>query len=112
MRLLERYVLIELTRVFAVLLSLMTILLVCIGVLGQMKEHGLGPWQVVQILPFVFPILLPYAIPVSLLLSVCVVYGRLAGDHEIIATKAAGIHVLYLLWPSFFFVDLVVLYFN
>jgi len=103
MRLMERYVLSELCRVFVVLLSLMTLLLVFVGVLGQMKEHGLGPWHVIQILPFVFPILLPYAIPVSLLLTVCVVYGRLGGDREVIAAKAAGIPAIYLLWPSFFF---------
>jgi lipopolysaccharide export system permease protein len=102
MRLLERYVLLELCRVFTVLLSLMTLLLVFVGVLGQVKEHGFGPWQVLQILPFVVPILLPYTIPVTLLLTVCVVYGRLSGDREVIAVKAAGINVMYLLWPSFF----------
>ncbi len=102
MRLLERYVLLELCRVFAVLLSLMTLLLVFVGVLGQVKEHGFGPWQILQILPFVVPILLPYTIPVTLLLTVCVVYGRLSGDREVIAAKAAGINVMYLLWPSFF----------
>ena len=102
MRLLERYVFVELCRVFGVLLTLTTLLLVFVGVLGQVREHGLGPWQVVQVLPFVVPMLLPYTIPVTLLLTVCVVYGRMAGDREIIATKAAGIHVLRLMWPSFF----------
>lgn len=102
MRLLERYVFIELCRVFAVLLGLMTLLLVFVGVLGQVKEHGLGPWQVLQILPFVVPILLPYTIPVTLLLTVCVVYGRMAGDREVIAVKAAGIPVMYIIWPSLF----------
>src|SRR5262249_23198291 len=39
----------------------------------------------------------------ALLLTVCVVYGRLSGDREVIAAKAAGIPAIYLLWPSFFF---------
>jgi lipopolysaccharide export system permease protein len=102
MRLLERYVLAELCRVFGMLLSLTTLLLLFVGVYGQVREYGLGPWQVVQILPFIVPSLLPYTIPVTLLLTVCVVYGRMAGDREIIAAKAAGIHVLNLMWPSFF----------
>jgi lipopolysaccharide export system permease protein len=102
MRLLERYVLVELCRVFGGLLSLTTLLLVFVGVFGQVREHGLGPWQVLQILPFIVPSLLPYTIPVTLLLTVCVVYGRMAGDREIIAAKAAGIHVMSLMWPSFF----------
>lgn len=102
MRLLERYVLVELCRVFGVLLSLMTLLLVFVGALGQAREHGLGPWQALQILPFIIPSLLPYTIPVTLLLTVCVVFGRMSGDREIIAAKAAGINVMCLMWPSFF----------
>jgi lipopolysaccharide export system permease protein len=46
---------------------------------------------------------LPYTIPATLLLSVCVVYGRMAGDQEVTAAKAAGISVMSLLAPSFLF---------
>ncbi len=102
MRLLERYILAELLRVFAVLITLTTILLMFVGVVGQVREYGLGPWQVIQILPFIIPMLLPYTIPTTLLLTVCVVYGRMGGDREIIAAKAAGIKVMSLLWPSYF----------
>lgn len=102
MRLLERYVLSELLRVFGILVTISTLLLVFVGVFGQAKEHDLGYWQILQILPFVLPSLLPYTIPATLLLSACVVYGRMAGDNEIIAARAAGINVLVLLWPSFF----------
>lgn len=102
MRLLERYVLSELLRVFGILVTLSTSLLVFVGVFGQAKEHDLGYWQILQILPFVLPSLLPYTIPATLLLSVCVVYGRMAGDSEITAARAAGINVMVLLWPSFF----------
>ncbi|WP_410964372.1 LptF/LptG family permease, partial [Salmonella sp. SAL4447] len=34
-------------------------------------------------------------------LSVTIVYGRLAADNEIMAVKAAGIHVLYVAGPAF-----------
>ena len=36
-----------------------------------------------------------------MLLTVTVVYGRVAADHEITAAKAAGISAMSLLWPSF-----------
>jgi lipopolysaccharide export system permease protein len=101
MRLLQRYILFELLRVFLLLLSILTVLLVFVGVFREVSESGLGPAQVLQILPFVVPSLLPFTIPATLLLSVCVVYGRIAGDQEITAAKAAGINVLSLLWPSF-----------
>jgi lipopolysaccharide export system permease protein len=107
MRLLERYVLSELVRVFGVLVTISTSLLVFVGVFGHAKEHDLGYWQILQVLPFFLPCLLPYTIPATLLLSVCVVYGRMAGDNEIIAAKAGGVSVFVLMWPSFFLAGLL-----
>lgn len=101
MRLLQRYILYELIRVFASLLSGLTVVLVFVGVFREASESGLGPYQILQILPYVVPSLLPFTIPATLLLTVCVVYGRIAGDQEITAAKAAGINVMSLLWPAF-----------
>jgi lipopolysaccharide export system permease protein len=100
--LLQRYVFLEVLRVFLFVLSCLTVLLIFVGVFQQASERGLGPLQLLQILPYVVPSLLPFAIPASLLLTVSLVYGRLAGDQEITAAKSAGINVLTLLWPSFF----------
>jgi len=101
MRLLQRYILLELIRTFAFLLTVLTVLLVFVGVIREASESGLGPMQIVQILPFVVPSLLPFTIPATLLLAVCVVYGRVAADHEITAAKSAGISVMSLLFPAF-----------
>jgi len=101
MRLLQRYLLVELLRVFTFVLIVLTVLLVFVGVMREVTENGLGAFQVLQILPYVVPSLLPFTIPATLLLTVCVVYGRVSGDLEITAAKAAGINVLSLLWPSF-----------
>lgn len=101
MRLLQRYILFELLKVFLFLLSVLTVLLVFVGVFREVAASGLGPFQILQILPFVVPSLLPFTIPATLLLAVCVVYGRIAGDQEVTAAKAAGINVFSLLWPAF-----------
>ncbi len=101
MRLLQRYILVELLKVFLFLLSGLTILLVFVGVFREVAASGLGPLQIMQILPFVVPSLMPFTIPATLLLAVCVVYGRIAGDQEVTAAKAAGINVFSLLWPAF-----------
>lgn len=101
MRLLQRYILVELLKVFIFLLSILTVLLVFVGVFREVAASGLGPFQILQILPFVVPSLMPFTIPATLLLAVCVVYGRIAGDQEITAAKAAGINVFSLLWPAF-----------
>ncbi|HVW02207.1 MAG TPA: LptF/LptG family permease, partial [Planctomycetaceae bacterium] len=102
MPLLQRYVFCELLKVFSLALTGLTVLLVFVGVVGEAARSGLGPQQILQILPYIVPSLLPFTIPATLLLTVCVVYGRLAGDHEVTAVRAAGISVMALLWPSIF----------
>lgn len=102
MRILQRYILVDLIKVLLLVITIMTVMLVFVGVFREVTERGLGPLQVLQILPYVVPSLLPFTIPATLLLAVCVVYGRLAADYEITAAKAAGINVLSLLAPAFF----------
>jgi len=100
MRLLQRYITLELFRVFVMVLIAFSVLLVFVGVFQQATENGLGPMEVLQILPYVVYSLLPITIPATMLLTVTVVYGRMAGDQEITAAKAAGISIFSLLWPS------------
>ena len=63
MRLLQRYILFELLKVFVFLLSILTVLLVFVGVFREVASSGLGPVQILQILPFVVPSLMPFTIP-------------------------------------------------
>jgi len=100
-KLLQRYILGELLRVFALLLIVLTVLLVFVGVLREAADQGMGAKQILQILPYVVPSMLPFTIPATLLLAVTVVYGRLAGDLEVTAAKAAGVNPLRLLMPAF-----------
>lgn len=99
---LQRYVLSELLKVFLLTLSALTIMLMFVGVMGEAMKKGLGPVQILQILPYIVPSLLPFTMPATLLFTVCVVYGRLAGDQELTAVKAAGISVMSMIWPSIF----------
>ena len=101
MKLLQRYILGELVRVFLLLVVVLTLMLVFVGMFQEATARGLGPAQIVQIMPFVVPSMLPFTIPATLLLSVCVVYGRISGDLEVIAAKSAGINAMQLLLPAF-----------
>lgn len=98
---LQRYILRDLLLVFFFVLTGVTVLLVFVGVFREMSASGLGPLQAIKILPYIVPSLLPFTIPATFLLTVCVVYGRMAGDREIVAAKAAGINVFSLLLPAF-----------
>ena len=99
--LLQRYLFGELLRVFLFVLGCITILLVFVGVFQQAMETGLGPMHVLKILPYIVPSMLPFTIPAALLLTVSVVYGRVAGDQEATAAKSAGVHPVTLMSPSF-----------
>ncbi len=101
MKLLQRYIFGELLRVFSLLVVILTVMLVFVGLFREATERGLGAIQVLQIMPFVVPSMLPFTIPATLLLSVCVVYGRISGDLEVIAAKAAGVSATQLLAPAF-----------
>ncbi|MFN0053394.1 MAG: LptF/LptG family permease [Planctomycetales bacterium] len=101
MRILQRLVLKDLVIVFTGVASTLTVLLVVVGIVGEATKNGLGPVQILQILPYIIPSLLPYTIPATFLLTVCVVYGRMSGDQEITAMKSAGINILEILWPAF-----------
>ncbi|MAG92227.1 MAG: hypothetical protein CMJ48_00535 [Planctomycetaceae bacterium] len=101
MRVLQRYILTELIRVFALVLSVLTVLLVFVGVVNEVNALQLGPSQVLAILPYIVPAMLPFTIPATLLLTVCVVYSRLAANQEVTASRAAGISVWSLMAPSF-----------
>ncbi|MEZ6057460.1 MAG: LptF/LptG family permease [Planctomycetaceae bacterium] len=100
--LLQRYIFGEIFKIFLLVLLCFTLMLVFVGVVQEASARGLGPMQILEILPYIVPSMLPFTIPAALLLTVCVVYGRLAGDQEVTAAKAAGISVVSLLWPSLF----------
>ena len=100
--LIQRYVFGELTRAFLFVLSAVTVLTVFAGVIQQALEKGLRIEHTLLILPYIIPSMLPFTIPAALLMTVCLVYGRIAGDHEVTAAKAGGISVMSLLWPSLF----------
>jgi lipopolysaccharide export system permease protein len=103
MKILTRYVLIELVKVFAISLAGMTLFMLLVGVMKEAYSQGLGLKQVALLIPFVLPEALRFAVPGTILFATCSVYGRLAGGNEVVAVKSMGISPMVLLWPSFFF---------
>jgi len=90
----------ELTRVFLLALVALTGMFVLGGVLAEATQRGLGPIQLLIAIPLLIPSTLPYTLPTTTLFATCVVYGRLSHDNEILALKAAGIHLWHVIWPA------------
>src|ERR1700758_5546709 len=97
---LHRTILLELTKVFVMALVAITGILLMAGIVAEASQHGLGPAQILAVIPLIIPSTLPYTIPATTLFATCVVYGRLAHDNEILAIKAAGINVMQVVWPA------------
>jgi lipopolysaccharide export system permease protein len=97
---LHRMILLELFRVFAMSLLGITGILVMAAVVAEANQQGFSPSQILAAIPLLIPSTLPYTIPATTLFATCVVYGRLAHDNEILAIKAAGIHLRIVIGPA------------
>ncbi len=97
---LHRMIFWELARVFLLALVALTGMLVMGGVVAEATQRGLGPMQLLMAIPLLIPSTLPYTLPATTLFATCVVYGRLAHDNEVLAIKAAGIHLWHVIWPA------------
>jgi lipopolysaccharide export system permease protein len=98
---LTRYITKELIGWFCLWLVLLTMLLVIILVGQEAVRTNLGLGPILRLLPFVLPTSLAFAVPGTILFTVCLVYGRMSADNEVVATKALGISPLALLWPAY-----------
>jgi lipopolysaccharide export system permease protein len=97
---LSRYVMDQVLRAFVLAVLALTGVIVLIMVMAEATRQGLSPGDVFRLMPYIVPGTLTYTVPVAILFAVTVVYGRLAGDNEIIAMKAAGLGVWKALRPS------------
>src|SRR5688500_3209887 len=97
---LNRLIFWELVKVFLMSLGTVTGLLVTVPLFQQASQMGLSLSQVIEAIPLFVPNMLPYTIPATTLFASCVVYGRLSHDNEVVAIKAAGVHLATILTPA------------
>lgn len=103
MKLLDRYILTELGAPFAFGVGAFTGILTASTVLFElvslMVSHGLAFGLVLEILALRLPEMIFYTFPMSMLLATLLAFGRLSGDGEITAFKAAGVSLYRILAP-------------
>ena len=95
MRTLQKYILVGLLVTFLATLVIFTFVL-SIGAMFKISDllaRGV-PWQpILKILLGVLPAVLSLAIPVSILTSCLLMFGRLSADGEIVAMRACGVSI-------------------
>lgn len=100
---LDRYYLRELSAPFGLGVGLFTFFLLLDRIqslINLVISKGVPVHLVVQLLGFMLPGFLVHALPMALLVGVLLAGGRMAGDLEIVACKAAGIGLLRLFRPA------------
>jgi lipopolysaccharide export system permease protein len=89
-------------RIFLLSLAGITGIFVMGTVVHEATQRGLNPAQILSAIPLIIPNTLPFTIPATTLFATCVVYGRLAGDNEILAVQSAGVHLFRVVSPALF----------
>ncbi|MEC7498671.1 MAG: LptF/LptG family permease, partial [Planctomycetota bacterium] len=115
MGLLTRYIIIELLKVFLVALTGMSTLMLLVFLIYEAIRQGLTASAAIQLIPYMMPHALCFAIPGTILFSVCSVFGRMASANEVVAIKSLGISPQAIIFPVFtlsFTLSLVTVWLN
>lgn len=99
MRILTRYILLDLLQVFFVTLTSMTLFVFLMLIGKEAVENGLGVGPILKMLPYVLPQAMQFAVPGALLMAATSVFGRVASANEIVAIKSLGISPMKVVSP-------------
>jgi lipopolysaccharide export LptBFGC system permease protein LptF len=95
---LQRYVLRELLKTFALTATGLTLMFgMGGGLIDLIHIENISAGDVARLLLWFIPLVASFMLPIAALLSCALVYGRLAADNELDACKASGINILRLL---------------
>ncbi len=101
-RILNRYIIREISFPFFISLLILTFILL-IGKILQLMElmvnKGVGFPAIGQLVLYLMPSFLIFTIPIALLISVLTALGRLSADSEVVVMKASGVSLYQLVQP-------------
>jgi len=99
-KLITRYITWELMKVFVISSAGFVLLMLLIGLAEEARDRGIGPDIVIQLIPYLVPKALMFAMPATCLFSVCVVFGRMAAENELTAIASMGLPKSVVVMPA------------
>ncbi len=87
-------------KVFAISSAGFVLLMLLIGLADEARDKNIGPDIVIQLIPYLIPKALMFAMPATCLFSVCVVFGRMAAENELTAIAAMGLPKSVVVMPA------------
>ena len=110
--LIDRYLVKELSVFFLFSVGLFSALGVTIGTVSDLgykiTEHKLPIPIAILIFGFKIPEYIAYALPISMLLTSLIIYGRLSRDRELVALASFGINFYRIITPALVFSLMVI----
>ncbi len=95
-----RYVVAEILKTFLLTLSAMTMFIVLVFLVQEALREKLTLTAIVRLIPYTLPTALCFAIPATMLFTVCVVYGRMSANNEVVTIKSSGLSPMVLIVPG------------
>ncbi|MDO8721742.1 MAG: LptF/LptG family permease, partial [Syntrophales bacterium] len=102
MKIIDRYILREISFPFFTSLIAITFVLLIgkiLQLMDLMVNKGVSIVNIIRLILYLMPYFLLFTIPVSLLISILIGLGRLGSDNEITVLKGAGISLYRLFYP-------------
>jgi lipopolysaccharide export system permease protein len=102
MKILSRYIIKESIGPFFFGLSIITLVLVMdflVDIMNLIISRGVKPFLVLELFALNLSWMLALSVPMAVLVAALMVFGRMASDNEITASRACGVSFLKLLLP-------------
>jgi len=109
-KLLHRYILREIVTPFGLGLLVFTFVLLIarlVKLIELVVNRGLPTTDILRLLGYILPAFLELTVPMAMLLSILVAFGRLSADSEIVALRSSGLSLYQLVPPVATFAVLV-----
>lgn len=75
--------------------------------MDEMIGKGINVWMLIQLLVLMSTVLVPLALPLSILLSSIMTFGNMGENFELVAIKSSGISFLRFMRPMFLFITFI-----
>ncbi|MBC8394672.1 MAG: LPS export ABC transporter permease LptG [Deltaproteobacteria bacterium] len=102
MSILYKYLTREIFKYFCIVLTLVIGLFIAVDYLGNMDEFiesGISYLRALRFVLLKIPFMIVLFIPIGILMAVLVVFGLMSKNNEMVALKATGVSIYYLLRP-------------
>jgi len=113
MKILDKYIFKELATPFLTSLIVITFVLLSNSILKNIDKFlgkGIELWTVIKFIVLHFGWIFALAVPMAILITTLIAFGRMSSDNEIIALKSSGITYFQILKPAISFAILVILF--